>query len=73
MNRERKICRQLYYDSKVSQLKECKPSAWWNEVKKLSGMSSAVRDSNELMRSFQHISEKPLSASDQRHLTNKFK
>ena len=55
VNRERKFCRQRYYDSKVSQLKECKPSAWWNEVKKLSGMSSAVRDSDELMRSLQHV------------------
>ena len=70
MNRERKIYRQRYYDSKVSQLKECKPSAWWNEVKKLSGMSSAVRDSNELMRSLQHVSEEPLSASDLANLIN---
>ena len=38
VNRERKICRWRYYDSKVSQLKECKPSAWWSGVKKLSGM-----------------------------------
>ena len=70
MNRERKICRQRYYDSKVSQLKECKPSAWWNEVKKLGGMSSAVRDSNELMRSLQHTSEEPLSASDLANVIN---
>ena len=27
VNRERKFCRQRYYDSKVSQLKECIPSA----------------------------------------------
>ena len=32
VNRERKICRWRYYDSKVSQLKECKPSAWWSGV-----------------------------------------
>ena len=70
MNRERKNCRQRYYDSKVSQLKEYKPSAWWKEVKKLSGMSSAVRDSNELMRSLQHITEESLSASDLANLIN---
>ena len=64
VNRERKFCRQRYYDSKVSQLKECKPSAWWKEVKKLSGMSSAIRDSDELMRLLQHISEESLNASD---------
>ena len=70
VNRERKYCRQRYYDSKVSQLKECEPSAWWKEVKKLSGMSSAVRDSDELMRSLQHISEESLSASDLANLIN---
>lgn len=70
MNRERKICRRRYYDSKVSQLKECKLSAWWSEVKKLSGMSSAVRDSEELMRSLQHISEESLSALDLANLIN---
>ena len=70
MNRERKICRWRYYDSKVSQLKECKPSAWWSGVKKLSGMSSAVRDSEELMRSLQHISEESLSALDLANLIN---
>ena len=69
MNRERKFCRQRYYDSKVSQLKDCKPSAWWKEVK-LSGMSSAVRDSDELMRSLQHISEESLSASNLANLIN---
>ena len=55
VNRERKTCRAQYYDTKVSQLKECKPSSWWKEVKKLCGMSSAVRDSGELMRSLQHL------------------
>ena len=33
-------------------------------------MSTAVRDSNELMRSLQHISEEPLSASDLANLIN---
>lgn len=61
---------QRYYDSKVSRLKECKLSARWNEVKKLSGMPSAVRDSDELMRSLQHISEDSLSASDMANLIN---
>ncbi|CAH3026035.1 unnamed protein product, partial [Porites evermanni] len=70
VNRERKFCRQRYYDSKVSQLKECKPSAWWKEVKKLSSMSSAVRDLDEQMSSLQHISEESLSASDLANLIN---
>ena len=70
MNRERKICRQRYHDSNVSQLKECKPSAWWKEVNKLNGMSSTVRDSDELMRSLQRICEESLSASDLADLIN---
>ena len=70
VNRERTFCKQRYHYSKVSQLKECKPSAWWKEVKKLSGMSSAVRDSDELMRSLKHISEESLSASDLANLIN---
>ena len=38
MSRERKICRAKYYEAKVSHLRECKPSVWWKEVKKLSAM-----------------------------------
>ena len=55
VNRERKTCRARYYESKVRELKECKPSAWWNEIKKLSGKSSAVKDAGELTRLLQHI------------------
>ena len=70
MNRERKFCRQRYNDSKVSQLKGCKLAAWWNKVKKLSSISSAVRDSDELMRSLQHVSKESLNASDLANLIN---
>ena len=45
VNRERKSCRSKYYDSRVKQLKESDPSGWWKEIKKLSGMSAATRDS----------------------------
>ena len=45
VNRERKSCRAKYYDSRVKQLKECDPSGWWKEIKKLSGMSAVLRDS----------------------------
>ena len=37
VNRERKMCRANYYQTKVEHLKKCKPSKWWKEVKKLSG------------------------------------
>ena len=52
VNRERKICREKYYKAKVSHLNECKPSLWWKEVKKLSGMISASErwhDSTKLL------------------------
>ena len=45
VNRERKSCWEKYYDSRVKQLKECDPSCWWKEIKKLSGMAAVTRDS----------------------------
>ena len=53
VNRERKSCRSKYYDSRVKQLKESDPSGWWKEIKKLSGMSAATRDST--LSIVQHI------------------
>ena len=53
VNRERKTCREQYYESKVDHLKDCKPSVWWKEIKRLSSMSSAVKDREELKQSLQ--------------------
>ena len=53
VNRERKTCKAQYYESKVNHLKDFKPYAWWKEIKRLSGMSSAVKDRGELKRSLQ--------------------
>ena len=53
VNREGKTCRAQYYESKVNHLKDCKPSVWWKEIKRLSGMSWAVKDRGELKRSLQ--------------------
>ena len=39
VNRERKILRKSFFTSKVSQLKQTKPSQWWAAVKRISGMS----------------------------------
>lgn len=55
VNRERKNCRTKYYESMVALLKDCRPSLWWSEVKKLSGMSSASREKWELAKSLQHV------------------
>ena len=37
VNRVRKRCRKLYYESKVKELKQSKPKNWWREVKQLCG------------------------------------
>jgi hypothetical protein len=53
VNRERKPCRAKYYETRVKQLKECDPSGWWKEIKKLSGMSAVTRDS--IVSILQHV------------------
>ena len=55
VNRERKVCRTRYYDTKVAYLKDCKPSLWWREVKKLSGLSSSSK--SDLINLVQHLEE----------------
>ena len=55
VNRERKACRAKYFQVKVEHLKECKPSAWWNEVKKLSGCSPASTERSHVTKSLQHL------------------
>ena len=54
VNRERKVLRSRYYTSRVANLKNTKPSQWWNEVKKISGMVPAATTGN--IRSQLHIS-----------------
>ena len=44
VNRKRKSCRAKYYAKSVQHLKQCKPSAWWDEVKKLSGSKSVYKN-----------------------------
>ncbi|CAH3192538.1 unnamed protein product, partial [Porites evermanni] len=57
VNCERKACRPKYFQAKVEHLKECKPSAWWNEIKKLSGCSPAFREKSYATKSLQHLYE----------------
>lgn len=66
VNRERKTCRGKYYEAKIAHLKECKPSVWWKEVKKLSGMSSASRHSDDFAKSLHHIN----ASSNKQDLAN---
>ena len=39
VNSERKKCRQIYFHTKVKNLKHIKPKQWWSAVKKISGMN----------------------------------
>ena len=55
VNRERKACRAKYFQAKVEHLKECKPSTWWTEVKKLSGCSPAFTERSYVTTSLQHF------------------
>ena len=59
VNRERKICRAKYYEAKVSHLRECKPSVWWKEVKKLSGMSPASETRDNTSKLLRHLGFSP--------------
>ena len=49
VNRERKICRAKYFESKIQQLKGEHPKKWWSEVKRLSNMK--IRDQDPLAHS----------------------
>ena len=42
MNRERKRCRKVYYESKVEGLRASRPRDWWREVKQLCGSTKFI-------------------------------
>ena len=42
VNRERKICREKFYSSKVEHLKKSKRSRWWKKVKQIAGMTPST-------------------------------
>ena len=37
VNRERKSCKAVFYETKVQSMEEGNPKAWWKEVKRFSG------------------------------------
>lgn len=55
VNRKRKACRAKYYATKIAHLKDCKPSYWRSEVKKLSGLSPASSSKNDRTNLLQHL------------------
>ena len=66
VNRERKLCRTKYFHAKVEHLKKCKPSAWWTEVKRLSGCSPASMGRTDVTKSLKLLYE----SSDNVNLAN---
>lgn len=46
VNQERKKLRGNYFSCKVENLKNAKPSAWWKELKQLSGMQTPTQSEN---------------------------
>ena len=44
VNRERKLCREKYYQVKVKKLNNQDPKKWWNECKRLCGMSNPKKN-----------------------------
>ena len=51
VNRERKSCRSKFYLASVHHLRQCNPSSWWSEVKKLSRMKPGSATNTELLKS----------------------
>jgi hypothetical protein len=68
ISRQRKKCRTKYYENIVHHLKQCKPSAWWKEVKKLSGMNVIGGTSDEIVKALRPGDDH--SSSDKRDLAN---
>ena len=50
VNRERKLCRKVYYKKKVGNLLDSKPKDWWREVKQLSGQQLTRSDIRSMIR-----------------------
>lgn len=69
INRERKSLRETFYSSKVKDLKESNPKAWWREVKRISG-ASAIKQS-DLISQMQIESFDNLSPTEIANLINK--
>ena len=68
INRQRKKFRAKYYENSVHHLKQCKPSAWWKEVKKLSGMNVIGGTSDEIVKALRTGDD--LYSSDKIDLAN---
>ena len=68
INPQRKKCLAKYYENSVHHSKQCKPSAWRKEVKKLSGMNVIGGTSDEIVKALRRGDDP--SSSDKRDLSN---
>ena len=68
VNRKRKSCRAKYYESSVQHLKQCKPSNWWKEVKRLSGMEVIDKNTDKIVKALRP--NEKLSSTTKKALAN---
>lgn len=55
VNRERKVCRARFYQQKVEHRKNCSPSYWWKEIKKLGSMTNPSSQDQSVLKSLHHL------------------
>ena len=70
VNRECKSCRSKYYNRNVEHLKNCLPSQWWTEVKKLSGMSKGPGAKENIIKSLTRLNNGDASVTTDAALAN---
>ena len=49
------MCRANFYKRKVESLKNCSPSVWWKEIKKLGSMSNPDAQDRNILNSLHHL------------------
>ena len=70
VNRKRKSCRSKYYDRNEEHLKNCSPSQWWTEVKKLSGMSKGSGAKENIIESLTRLNNGDAGVTTDADLAN---
>ncbi|XP_015762250.1 PREDICTED: uncharacterized protein LOC107341356 [Acropora digitifera] len=55
VNSQRKVCRANFYKRKVESLKNCSPSVWWKEIKKLGSMLNPDAQDRNILNSLHHL------------------
>jgi hypothetical protein len=66
VNRERKLSRSKFFDTKVKELKSSNPKLWWKSVKTLCGMVPLARSND-----FRHLLNPPFRRRRRRNISFK--